>query len=158
MVVDDDGIPCPCGRRGCWERYASGSALGHQARALVEGGGGARLLELAGGDPAAVAGEHVTAAGAEGDRDALALLDAFADWFALGLANLVHVLDPSHCVVGGGLVAAGDVVLGPIRTALREARLIAPEHRPPVEVVPATLGPRAGAIGAALLAREAVPG
>jgi glucokinase len=55
-------------------------------------------------------------------------------------------------------VVAGDVVLGPIRTALSEARLIAPEHRPPVEVVPASLGPRAGAIGAALLAREAVGG
>ncbi len=83
------------------------------------------------------------------------VLDAFADWFALGLANLVHLLDPSRCVVGGGLVAAGELLFGPIRTALTEARLVAPKHRPTVEVVPATLGARAGAIGAALLAREA---
>jgi len=158
MVVDDGGIPCPCGRSGCWERYASGSALGQQGRTLVAGGGGRRLLELAGGDPAAVTGEHVTAAAVEGDAEALAVLDGFADWFALGLANLIHVFDPSRCVIGGGLVAAGPVVFDPIRTALSEVRLIAPEHRPPVEVVPATLGARAGAIGAALLARQAQPG
>ena len=158
MVVDDGGIPCTCGRRGCWERYASGSALDREARDLVAGGGGARLVELAGGDPQRVTGVQVTAAAAEGDPDARAVLDRFADWFALGLANLIHVIDPSRCVVGGGLVAAGEVVLGPIRTALGETRLIAPEHRPPVEVVPATLGAQAGAIGAALLARGAQPG
>jgi glucokinase len=158
MVVDDGGIPCTCGRRGCWERYASGSALGHQARAVVAGGGGRRLVELAGGDPDRVAGEHVTTAAAEGDPEALAVLDRFADWFALGLANLIHAFDPSRCVVGGGLVAAGDVVFDPIRTALSDVRLVAPEHRPPVEVVPATLGSRAGAIGAALLARQVGPG
>jgi glucokinase len=158
MVVDDGGIPCTCGRRGCWERYASGSALDRQARELVAGGRGKRLVELAGGDAGGVTGEHVTAAAAEGDPDAVGLIDAFADWFALGLANLIHVIDPSRCVVGGGLVAAGEVVLGPIRAALSEARLVAPEHRPPVEVVPATLGPQAGAIGAALLARGVQPG
>jgi glucokinase len=158
MVVDDGGIPCTCGRRGCWERYASGTALGQQARTLVAEGGGKRLVELAGGDPAGVTGEHVTAAAAEGDADAVAVLDGFADWFALGLANLIHAFDPSRCVIGGGLVAAGDVVFGPIRTALADVRLVAPEHRPPVEVVPATLGARAGAIGAALLARQVSPG
>jgi glucokinase len=158
MVVDDGGIPCTCGRRGCWERYASGTALGQQARTLVAEGGGKRLVELAGGDPEGVTGEHVTTAAAEGDADALAVLDGFADWFALGLANLIHAFDPSRCVIGGGLVAAGDVVFGPIRTALADVRLVAPEHRPPVEVVPATLGARAGAIGAALLARQVSPG
>jgi glucokinase len=158
MVVDDDGIPCPCGRSGCWERYASGSALDRQARELVAAGGGRRLVELAGGDPERVTGVHVTAAAGEGDADARALLDRFADWFALGLANLIHAFDPSRCVIGGGLVAAGDVVLGPIRKSLSEARLVAPEHRPPVEVVPALLGPQAGAIGAALVARTVQPG
>jgi glucokinase len=158
MVVDDGGIPCPCGRQGCWERYASGSALDREARDLVASGAGRRLVELAGGDPGRVTGVHVTAAAAEGDPDAVALIDRFADWFALGLANLIHVIDPSRCVIGGGLVGAGEVVLGPIRKAVSEARLVAPEHRPPIEVVPAILGPQAGAIGAALLARTAQPG
>ena len=158
MVVDDDGIPCTCGRRGCWERYASGSALDRQARELVAASGGRRLVELAGGDPELVTGVEVVAAAAEGDPDSVELVARFADWFALGLANLIHAFDPSRCVVGGGLVAAGDVVLGPIRTSLSGARLVAPEHRPPVDVVPAILGPEAGAIGAALLAREASSG
>ena len=157
-VVDDDGIPCTCGRRGCWERYASGSALDRQARELVAASGGRRLVELAGGDPELVTGVEVVAAAAEGDPDSVELVARFADWFALGLANLIHAFDPSRCVVGGGLVAAGDVVLGPIRTSLSGARLVAPEHRPPVDVVPAILGPEAGAIGAALLAREASSG
>lgn len=157
MVVDADGIPCVCGRRGCWERYASGSSLGAAARVAIDEGRGDYLLVLAGGDVGAVRGEHVTAGAAEGDPTALALLDHFASWFAIGLANLVHVLDVERCVVGGGLVEAGDVLFGPIRRAFSH-RLAAPSHRPPVEIVPATLGERAGAIGAALLASAMVLG
>ena len=151
MVVDADGIACVCGRRGCWERYASGSGLGRIAREAAEAGLGRRLVALAGGDPDLVRGEHVTAAALEGDAEALAVLDRFAGWFAVGLANLVHILDVGTCVVGGGLVEAGDVVLGPIRRAFVD-RVVAPDHRPPVPIVPAELGERAGAIGAALLA------
>jgi glucokinase len=152
MVVDADGIACVCGRRGCWERYASGSGLGRMAREAAEAGRGRRMVALAGGDADLVRGEHATAAALEGDAEALAVVDRFAGWFAVGLANLVHVLDVSTCVVGGGLVEAGDVVLGPIRRAFVD-RVVAPEHRPPVTIIPAVLGERAGAIGAALLGR-----
>ena len=155
MVVQHDGIPCVCGRAGCWERYVSGSALGRAGRNLGESGRGRRIVELAGGDPFDVRGEHVAAAAAEGDPEALELFDRLADWFAIGLVNLVHVLDVSTCVIGGGLVETGDLLLGPIRRRFA-ARLVAPEHRPPVDIVPAALGERAGAIGAALLAREAL--
>jgi glucokinase len=154
MVVDHDGLPCVCGRQGCWERYASGSALGRLARELTEGGRGGRLVELAGGDPLAVRGEHVTAAAAEGDPEAVALFALLGDWFAVGLVNLVHILDVACCVIGGGLVEAGPVLLDPVRRSFA-ARVVAPEHRPPVTIVPAELGERAGAIGAALLARPA---
>jgi glucokinase len=80
------------------------------------------------------------------------VFDEFADWFAVGLANLVHVLDVQRCVIAGGLVEAGEVLLDAVRRAFA-GRLVAPEHRPPVEIVAAQLGERAGAIGAALLAR-----
>jgi glucokinase len=155
MVVDHDGIPCVCGRRGCWERYASGSGLGRMGRELAESGRGARIVALAGGEAMAVRGEHVTVAAAEGDPEAVALLEDLADWFAIGLVNLVHLLDVSRCVIGGGLVEAGALLLDPVRRAFAE-RVVAPEHRPPVEIVAARLGERAGAIGAALLAREVV--
>jgi glucokinase len=136
MVVNPDGPPCPCGKRGCWERYASGSGLGRLAR---ERGLGQR-------------GEAVTAAALRGDADAAKVMAEFAWWVALGLVNLAYVLDPSTFVLGGGLIEAGDVLLEPARQAFTTL-LAGSAHRPPVSLVPAALGPRAGAIGAALLAR-----
>ncbi|MGQ0617036.1 MAG: ROK family protein [Acidimicrobiia bacterium] len=153
MVVDPDGPLCPCGRRGCWERYASGSGLGRLAREAAEAGQAPRLVELAGGDPEAVKGEHVTAAAGQGDQDALAVLRQLGWWVALGLANLVNVLDPEVVVVGGGLVAAGEMLLGPVRSSFAEL-VLGPSHRPLTRIVPAALGSEAGAIGAALLALE----
>ncbi|HEX4821819.1 MAG TPA: ROK family protein [Acidimicrobiales bacterium] len=151
MVVDPKGPPCPCGRRGCWERFASGSGLGRLAREAAEAGRGHRLIELAGGDVDDVRGEHVTRAAIEGDAEAIEVFRDFGWWAALGIANLVNVLDPEIAVVGGGLVDAGDVVMAPIRAAFAEL-VLAGEHRPAVPVVPASLGGDAGAIGAALIA------
>jgi glucokinase len=151
MVVDPQGPQCPCGRRGCWERYASGSGLGRMAREAAEAGRAARVVELAGGDPDDVRGEHVTRAAAEGDPGALAVLDELGWWAALGIANLVDLLDPQVVVVGGGLVEAGELLLAPIRRAFAEL-VLAGDRRPPVTIVAAALGERAGAIGAALLA------
>ena len=151
MVVDPNGPLCPCGRRGCWERFASGSGLGRLAREAAESGHGARLVELAGGEPESVRGEHVTRAAQEGDADALAVFRQFGWWAALGIANLVNLLDPEIVVVGGGLVEAGDVVMGPIRESYGE-HVLASEFRPEVKIVPAELGGDAGAIGAALIA------
>ena len=67
MVLDPDGVRCPCGRRGCWERYASGSGLGWLAREALRDAPLPRVVALAGGNPAAVRGEHVQVAAAEGD-------------------------------------------------------------------------------------------
>lgn len=152
MVVDPHGPPCPCGKRGCWERFASGSGLGRLGRDAAEAGRAPRLVALAGGDPTAVRGEHVTQAAAEGDEGALEVMRSFAWWVALGLSNLANIVDPELFVVGGGLVAAGEVLLGPVRAAFAEL-VEAAEHRPEVPILPAALGERAGAVGAALLAR-----
>jgi len=152
MVVDPDGPDCPCGRRGCWERFASGSGLGRLAQEAVAEGRGARLVELAGGT-GSVRGEHVTVAAQEGDADALAIMERFGWWAALGIANLVNVFDPAVVVVGGGLVESGDVVLAPIRAAFGDL-VLAAAHRPKVPILPAELGGDAGAIGAALIGFE----
>lgn len=151
MVVDPQGPPCPCGRRGCWERFASGAGLAWLARTAAGAGGLARVVELAGGELAGVRGEHVTQAAAEGDAGALGVIDTFAGWVALGIANLVALLDCSLVVVGGGLVEVGDLLLDPVRRSLA-TQVMAPGERPDLRVVPALLGDRAGAIGAALLA------
>lgn len=155
MVVHPHGRPCPCGRDGCWERYASGSGLGWLAREAAIGGRFPRGLELAGGDVEDVRGEHVTRAAAEGDPDALTVMRAFGNWVALGIGNLLALLDSSLVVLGGGLIETGELLLAPVREAL-PAHLMAPEARPDVRVVAAELGEQAAAIGAALLgARDA---
>jgi glucokinase len=153
FVVDPMGPRCPCGRRGCWERFASGSGLGRLAREAGLCGRGTRIVELAGGDAESVRGEHVTAALAEGDPEAAAVMGEFAWWVALGLANLANVFDPQAFVVGGGLVEIGPALFDPMGEAFR-AELASQTSRPPVDILPAVLGGRAGAIGAAFLAED----
>ncbi len=150
MVVDPNGPKCPCGKRGCWERFASGAGLGFLGREMAIAGEAPRIVELA-GDPEAVRGEHVTTAAREGDGPATEVMARFAWWVALGLANLTNALDPDVIVLGGGLVSAGDVLLEPTRRAFAEL-VEAPELRHQMRIVPATLGFQAGAIGAALRA------
>jgi glucokinase len=130
MVVKPDGPACPCGRRGCWERFASGRGL----------------QMLAGGRR----GEEVVEGARSGDRELLEIIDQFAHWVALGLVNLTNVLDPACIVLGGGLTAAQDLFLPPIAREF-SALLYSPEHRPHPTLNFAQLGERAGAIGAALL-------
>jgi glucokinase len=151
MVVDPRGPACPCGRRGCWERFASGSGLGRLGRDAAEAGRCPAVIDLADGDAEAVRGEHVAAAARVGDDGALAVVQEFAWWVALGVANLVNVLDPEVVVIGGGLAEMGDLLLGPVRHHYAQL-VLAPTFRPHVPIVAATLGERAGAIGAALLA------
>jgi glucokinase len=154
MVVDPNGPACPCGKRGCWERFASGGGLGRLGREAAHAGKAARVVELAGGDPESVRGEHVTQAALEGDAEAATVMADLAWWLALGLVNLAYLLDTELFVLGGGLIEAGDVLLEPARRAFTTL-LAGSAHRPPVGLVPAQLGEYAGSIGAALLARGA---
>lgn len=153
MIVDPSGPPCPCGKRGCWERFASGTGLGRLARDAAAGGQLDAAVDLAGGDPEAVRGEHVTAAARAGDAQALDVLGHLAHWIALGLANLVNILDPSVVVIGGGLVDAADLLLPEVRARFGHL-VMAGDQRPELPIVAAALGGKAGAIGAAVLAAE----
>ena len=149
-----DGIRCGCGNRGCWEQYASGNALQREARTVAssESPYGARLRELASGDPDRLLGRMVTEAAMEGDAAAVELLGDLGRWLGEGMAQIAAVLDPALFVVGGGVVEAGDLLIQPARVALGRT-LTARTHRPDIPVVPATLGNEAGMIGAADLAR-----
>jgi glucokinase len=150
MVVDPSGPPCPCGRRGCWERYASGSGLAMLARDAAAGNRLHDVVRQAGGDPQAVRGEHVQAAAREGDPEALAVIEQFAWWVALGLSNLTNAFDPAMFVLGGGLASGADLYLEPI-TRWFHSLLYQPELRLVPAIEFARLGPLAGAVGAALL-------
>jgi glucokinase len=150
-MVDPSGPPCPCGLRGCWERYASGAGLARLARDAAEAGRLASVAEAVGGR-AAIRGEDVVAAVRDGDEDALAVLADFAWWTAVGLANLVAVLDPELLLLGGGLVDAADLWLDETRRRLPEL-LVASDHRTVPPLHRAAHGSAASALGAALLAR-----
>jgi glucokinase len=152
MVVDPNGPPCPCGKRGCWERFASGSGLGRLAREAAHAGRLDEVVHLAGGDAESVRGEHVTMAAKAGDIGALAVLGELGWWLALGLSNLALALDPAVMVYGGGLVDTVTLVIDRVSTAFGEL-LEGRAYRPDVKILPALLGERAGAIGAALVAR-----
>ncbi|MBA2695600.1 MAG: ROK family glucokinase [Ornithinimicrobium sp.] len=150
MRVVPGGHRCGCGNRGCWEKYASGSALVREAREMV-GGGSPHVAELAarcGGDPSALTGGMVTEVAQEGDPAARELLEDLGRWVGEGVASLVAILDPQMIVIGGGVSAAGDLVLEPARAAFAR-QLTGRGHRRVADIVVAQLGNDAGMIGAA---------
>jgi glucokinase len=153
MVVDPAGPPCPCGRRGCWERFASGAGLGVRAREAALAGRLGQVVKIAGGDPESVRGEDVSAGAAAGDPEARRVIEEVGWWLGFGLANLACVLDPECFVLGGGLVHAGDPLLQSARAAFAEL-VEGGTRRPLAVIVPAAFDERAGAVGAALAARQ----
>lgn len=150
------GRRCGCGNRGCWEQYCSGRALVREARdiALLLPTYGAGLLELADGNIDAISGQLVTAAARRGDPAALECFATIGRWLGQGLADLAAVLDPDRFVVGGGVIEAGELLLAPAREAYAAA-LTASAFRPISDIAAAELGPAAGLVGAADLARVA---
>jgi glucokinase len=154
FTVEPDGPLCACGERGHWEAVASGTALGRMAREAAVLGDAPNILQLAGGQVEAITGHYVTQAALAGAPDAHHLLERYAHNVALGLAGLANILDPTLIVVSGGLVELGDLLLAPVRRSF-EGRIEGADLRPSPGIVAATLGDRAGMIGAAALARVA---
>jgi len=151
MVVEAHGAPCLCGGKGCWERYASGGGLQRLTREAALAGRLATLVGSCGGDPRAVRAEDVSAAAAEGLDEAIALMREVGWWIALGLSNLVAILDCGHFVIGGGLSDASDLVLPAAREYLADL-VEGYEARPTITVTPSMFGSRSGAMGASLVA------
>lgn len=154
--VVPDGDPCGCGKRGCWEQYASGSALGKVGRRVVHSDPRAYawLIDMAGGDPAAVSGRMVSAAARAGNLMAVELIAELGYWLGAGIADVADVLDPAVVVIGGGMSEVGDLLLEPARKAFHQ-HLSAGAYRPHLSIVGAELGNTAGLIGAGDLARNA---
>jgi glucokinase len=153
VVVDLDGPPCQgrCPGRGCLEVMASGSAIGREGAEAA-----ARLPDSALGEQARagreITGAIVTELAHDGDDAAIGVLRRVGERLGAGIAGLVNAFDPEIVVIGGGAVAAGDLLLDPARAAVAERVL--PPHRDHVKVVPAHFGEEAGMLGAAILALE----
>jgi glucokinase len=157
MITVPGGHWCECGNRGCWEQYASGNALVRDARALARTNSPTayRLLELVGGDPDAITGPAVTAAAIQGEPNSIELLADVGTWLGQGIANLVAALDPEVIVIGGGVSAAGDLLLRPTQTAFSRT-LTGRGFREEARLVLAHFRNDAGLIGAADLARHSM--
>ena len=160
MQVVPDGIRCECGNRGCWEQYASGNALVREARALMTADSpvATDLLERVGGRPRGADRPARHRGGARRATPSPASCSPRSGaGSASGIANLAAALDPGTFVVGGGVSAAGELLLAPAREAFRR-QLTGRGYRPEARIVAAELGNEAGLVGAADLARLGAAG
>jgi glucokinase len=150
MVIEPDGPLCPCGRHGCWELYASGNALGTIARRHAEQDKDGALLLALGAELSDVRGEHVIEAARRGEALVDPILREYTNNVALGISNVVELLDPKLVVIAGGLSLAADVLLEPVREAY--VALSRPMQRIAEGlIVAARFGPHSAAIGAGLM-------
>ena len=154
MQVVPGGHRCECGNRGCWEQYASGNALVREARSLLSADSpiASDLFDRVEGQAGNLTGPLITQAARDGDPTARELLAEIGSWLGVGIANLAAAFDPGMFVIGGGVSAAGDLLLEPAREAFKR-RLTGRGYRPEARIVAALLGNDAGLIGAADLAR-----
>ena len=154
--VVPDGLLCGCGAHGCIEQYGSGTALLRNAKALADSGQveGARLRELQ-AEHGELTGEQVYQAILEGDSGALRLLAELGAWLGQTIASLSAILDPEIVVIGGGVSAAGELLLDPIRRAFLE-NMPAQGFRPELQIKAAEFVNDAGVVGAADLVRLAL--
>lgn len=152
MIIIHDGLACPCGRKGCFEQYASASALVRQTRdALLRDREHKSIMwQLISSDLENVDGRTVFDAARQGDEIATKVIDAFVEYLAAGVANLINVFQPEKLCIGGGVSKQGSLIIDPLVDKIIRKRYT--KHaKVQTEICAATLGNDAGLIGAALL-------
>lgn len=151
-VIVVDGLPCECGRSGCWEMYASGSALIRQTKEAAKANPESFINALTGGDLEKVNGKTVFDAKDMGDSTAKEVIKTYIKYLSVGIVDIINVFQPEVIVVGGGISKQGDSLLNPIREYAKEESYGADNER--TQIVAATLGNDAGIIGAAMLWKQ----
>ena len=155
QILLPDGPPCGCGKRGCLEALCSGPAIARRAQAAIQkhltdkSASPAALLNLANGCPEAVRSEHVLEAARHRDAFALQLVEETAYYMGWGIANLVNILNPDIVLLGTIAIAAGDLLLDPIRKTVSEFAMTRPAAA--VKIAPAALGEALGDLAAVAL-------
>lgn len=149
MVIDVNGPACPCGRNGCWEALASGSALASRTAARIAAGDSSMMRELCGGDVDRIDAQFVALAAGQGDALAQEMIATTAYYVGVGLANLINIFNPSVVLIGGGLTKIGDSLLGPAAKVARERSYVADACE--VDIRQSLFGDDAPLLGAAAL-------
>ena len=157
MTILPNGPVCGCGKKGCLEALCSGPSIARRAREWLtqQGGGQSSLMyTLADGAPTAITAETVMAAARQGDVGALALVDETAWYMAIGLGNVVNVLNPQIIIIGTIIVKAADLLLKPIHTYLQQETWERVYET--VRIVPAELGDAVGDLAAVSVVKQAM--
>ncbi len=151
-VIRKDGLPCACGRKGCYEKYASATALVQQTRHAMAEDLDSVMWKLVDGKMENVNGKTAFDGAKLGDKTAQKVVDQFVGYLSEGIADFVNILRPEAIVLGGGVAAQGEDLFVPLRKAVDERTYIAMDIVP-LKIVGATLGNRAGIYGAFCLAK-----
>lgn len=152
MTLVADGEMCNCGKRGCWERYASATALIMQTNDAIERNPDSYLAMLA-KRQGKVSGRTAFEAKEHGDRVAMQVCEQYIRYIGEGLISLLNVLHPEAFVIGGGISHEGDVIMAPLNRMVADY-IDKSGFKPDVKVVAASLGNSAGTLGAAALVME----
>ena len=150
MVIKFDGEPCNCGRIGCWERYASATALVNQTKAAMLEHKDSVMWQLASGDVENAGGRTAFDAMRIGDKWGTAVVENYIRYIAIGTTNIVNIFQPEMICFGGGICNEGETLLAPIREHVARERY-SKKQAVQTEICRATLGNDAGIIGAACL-------
>lgn len=154
MSIIYHGEPCPCGRRGCWERYASASALKRLTARAMEEHPGSILCRVVAENNGKVSGQSAFIAAREGDPVGQSVCDEYIGYLAAGVTNVVNIFQPDTLAIGGGVSNESDEqLLLPLRR-LVEQESIPCNRDKRTRIVKAQLGNNAGIIGAALLGKR----
>ena len=149
-VIVVDGEPCTCGRRGCWEAYASATALINQTKAAMEAYPDSVMHELVKENGGKVDGRTAFDAMRRGDIAGIKVVDTYVKYVACGLINLVNIFQPEVICIGGGICNEGETLLRPLRRYI-DAERYSVYSKIQSKIVRAELGNDAGIIGASIL-------
>ncbi len=154
MVIQRGGLPCPCGRHGCWEQYASATALKRMTAAALAAHPHSILAQVVAENEGRVSGQSAFIAARRGDPVGQQVCDEYVDYLACGVVNVVNIFQPDTLAIGGGVSnEAEEQLLLPVqRRVARESIPCGRDRR--TRIVKAELGNRAGIIGAALLGKN----
>ena len=151
MIVVAGGEMCTCGNRGCWERYASATAIIREGRKFAKAHPDCAIAKAVDGDLDRIEARTVIDLAKAGDPDALKLFGDYVDMLCAGLVNLINLYDPEVIALGGGVSQAGEFLLNAVRE--RMPSLVFYKEMPYARIELAQLGNDAGIIGAAMLGK-----
>ena len=151
MMIKMGGEKCTCGNYGCFERYASATAIIREARKAIVEYPESSMLAACGGDPEKINAKIVIDAARAGDETAKTVFDGYVHALAVGIINIINMLDPEVIVLGGGVSAAGEFLLNAVREAVKP--MVFFKTMPYARIELAQLGNDAGIIGAAMLGK-----